>query len=194
MVWHQGKVPRGEREARNGHAGLTLWFTGLSGSGKSTISREVELALHQRGCRVYTLDGDNIRHGLGQDLSFSVEDRAENMRRVGEVCRLFNDAGLITLAALVSPMRDQRERLRTLIGDDFVEIFVNTSLATCEARDPKGLYRRARAGEIQSFTGISSPYEAPENPEVELHTESADPQACANQVIAYLDSRGLLTR
>ncbi len=194
VVWHPGEVPRGAREQLNGHAGLTVWFTGLSGSGKSTISRKVEALLHARGCRVYTLDGDNIRHGLSQGLTFSDADRAENIRRVGEVCRLFNDAGMLTLAALVSPLRADRQRLRSLMGPDFVEVFVNTSLATCEARDPKGLYKRARAGEIGSFTGVSAPYEPPESPDVELRTEQLSADESAARVVAILEARGALKR
>jgi adenylylsulfate kinase len=190
LTWHDGHLGRKERETLRGHRGATLWFTGLSGSGKSTIARRVELLLAQRKHHVYTLDGDNVRHGLCSDLGFSPDDRSENIRRIGEVCKLFTDAGTLTLAAFVSPYRADRARVRAILEPgDFIEVYVAADLATCERRDPKGLYRKARAGEIPEFTGVSAPYEAPDQPELTLETDREDVEACAQQVVRYLAER-----
>ena len=193
LTWHDGHFGRAEREALSGHRGATLWFTGLSGSGKSTVARKVELLLAQRKHHVYTLDGDNVRHGLCSDLGFSPEDRSENIRRIGEVCKLFTDAGTLTLAAFVSPYRADRARVRAILAPgDFIEVYVAADLATCEQRDPKGLYRKARAGEIPEFTGVSAPYEEPDQPELTLRTDQDDVDACAQQVLRYLGDRGVI--
>ncbi|HET7315284.1 adenylyl-sulfate kinase [Salinisphaera sp.] len=193
LIWHDGTVSRERREAINRHRGLTIWFTGLSGSGKSTISVALEERLTNMGCRTYRLDGDNVRTGLNRDLSFTPEDRIENIRRIGEVAKLFRDAGIINLTAFISPYRRDREMARALSGeDDFVEVFVDAPLAVCEQRDPKGLYKKARAGSIPNFTGISAPYEAPENPEVHLHTADKDVNGCIEQLVEYLITRGYL--
>lgn len=189
--WHEGHISRDERERRNGHRGAILWFTGLSGSGKSTVANAVDHLLFELGCKSYVLDGDNIRHGLNGDLGFSPEDRAENIRRIGEVAKLFADSGAIALTAFISPYRADRDRIRdTSPAGDFVEIFVSCPLELCEERDPKGLYGRARAGEIPEFTGISAPYEAPETPELVVDTAAAGVEDCARQVLSYLRERG----
>lgn len=191
LTWHEGHLTREDRARIHGHRGATLWFTGLSGSGKSTVARKVELALASRGHHVYTLDGDNVRHGLCRDLGFSPEDRTENIRRIGEVCKLFTDAGTLTLAAFVSPYRRDRDAVRALMGaGDFIEVYVAADLAVCEARDPKGLYQQARAGKIAEFTGISAPYEVPEKPEITLRTDQEDVDASAARVLAYLEAQG----
>jgi adenylylsulfate kinase len=193
ITWHAGTHDRAARERILGQRGVTLWFTGLSGSGKSTVAREVERLLAERKHHVYTLDGDNVRYGLCRDLGFSPEDRAENIRRIGEVCKLFTDAGTITLSAFVSPYRADRDRVRALLEPgDFVEIYVAADLSVCEARDPKGLYRKARAGEIPEFTGISAPYEPPERPELTLHTDRESVAESAGRVIAYLEEHGTI--
>jgi adenylylsulfate kinase len=193
ITWHEGELSRAERERRHGHRGATLWFTGLSGSGKSTVARKVEAALARRGHYVYTLDGDNVRHGLCRDLGFSPADRRENIRRIGEICKLFSDAGSLTLAAFVSPCREDRDQVRALlVPGDFVEIYVAADLSVCEARDPKGLYKKARAGEIREFTGVSAPYEPPERPEITLHTDRDEVEASAQQVVAYLVAQGFI--
>lgn len=180
-------MDRAERAANLGHKSKTVWFTGLSGSGKSTLAFAVERALIDRGIAAYVLDGDNIRFGLNADLGFSPEDRTENIRRIGEVCRLFSDAGVVVLTAFISPYRADRQRVRELHSDgDFVEVFVDTPLEICEARDVKGLYKKARTGEIPDFSGISAPYEAPENPEISVDT-SHDLQVCVEQIVAALD-------
>ncbi len=191
ITWHAGHLAREQRERIYGQRGATLWFTGLSGSGKSTVARQVELSLAERGHHVYTLDGDNVRYGLCKDLGFSPTDRAENIRRIGEVCRLFSDATTLVLAAFVSPYRTDRDRVRELFAPgDFLEIYVAADLSVCESRDPKGLYQRARAGEIAEFTGISAPYEAPERPELTLRTDQEDVAASAARVVAYLEQHG----
>ncbi len=193
ITWHPSQLERSERERLHGHRGATLWFTGLSGSGKSTVARQVEVLLSQRRAYVYTLDGDNVRYGLCSDLGFSAQDRGENVRRIGEVCKLFTDAGTLTLAAFVSPYREDRNRVRALLpAGDFIEIYVSADLSVCESRDPKGLYKKARAGEIADFTGISAPYEAPEQPEITLHTDEEDVVASAQRVVAYLERVGAL--
>ncbi|HAU5562953.1 TPA: adenylyl-sulfate kinase [Serratia fonticola] len=172
VVWHDHPVTREEREQQHGHQGVVLWFTGLSGSGKSTVAGALEQALHRAGVSTYLLDGDNVRHGLCRDLGFSEDDRKENIRRVGEVAKLMVDAGLVVLTAFISPHRAERQMVRDLLGTgQFVEVFVDTPLAVCEARDPKGLYKKARAGELRNFTGIDSVYEAPDAPEIHLDGE-----------------------
>lgn len=195
LTWHEGHLTREDRTRIHGHRGATLWFTGLSGSGKSTVARKVELALAERKHHVYTLDGDNVRHGLCRDLGFSPADRTENIRRIGEVCKLFTDAGTLTLAAFVSPYRSDRDGVRALMAaGDFIEVYVAADLSVCEARDPKGLYQQARAGKIGEFTGISAPYEAPESPEITLHTDQEDVDASAQRVLAYLEAHGYVPK
>jgi adenylylsulfate kinase len=192
VVWHHATVTRVRREAMNGHRAGVVWFTGLSGSGKSTLAHAVEEALHQQGCRTYVFDGDNVRHGLCADLTFSLADRQENIRRVGEMTKLFVSAGVIALTAFISPLRADRARVRQLLGDDFIEVYVNCPLAVCEARDVKGMYAKARRGEIKEFTGISSPYEAPENPELVIDTDTLDLESSVRRVVELLTLRGLL--
>ncbi|TAI82111.1 adenylyl-sulfate kinase [Pectobacterium versatile] len=172
VVWHAHDVTRKSRETLHGHQGVVIWFTGLSGSGKSTLAGALEQVLHQRGVSTYLLDGDNVRHGLCRDLGFTDDDRRENIRRVGEVAKLMVDAGLVVLTAFISPHRAERKMVQDLLGEgQFIEVFVDTPLATCEARDPKGLYKKARAGELRNFTGIDSAYEAPEAPDSHLDGE-----------------------
>ena len=193
LTWHIGEVDREARAAAHGHRGAVLWFTGLSGSGKSTIGHRVERMLIERGAFAYVLDGDNVRHGLNSDLGFAPEDRVENIRRIGEVARLFADAGGLVLSAFISPYREDRDRVRGLMGlGEFIEVFVDTPLEICEARDPKGLYKKARAGEISNFTGLDAPYEVPENPEVHLETANLSVDEAAAQVIRYLDQQNIL--
>lgn len=187
-VWHAHKIRRSDRESLNGQRACLLWFTGLSGSGKSTIAGLVEERLHELHKLTYLLDGDNVRKGLNGDLGFSDIDRIENIRRIGEMSRLFVDAGVITLSAFISPFRSERDAVRRLMQDgDFIEVFVDASLETCERRDPKGLYQRARKGEIKNFTGIDSPYEIPESPEIRVVNDgSLPPRDIAGQVVNYL--------
>ena len=193
VVWHDHKVERGEREKLLGQKGIVIWFTGLSGSGKSTVANEVAHRLHEQGKLAYILDGDNVRHGLNKDLGFSPEDRSENIRRISEVAALFADAGVITITAFISPYAEDRNFCRQLVGDDhFVEVFAKASVAACEERDPKGLYKKARAGEISDFTGIDAPYEEPEQPEVIVDTECESPQESGAAVMEYLESQGYL--
>ena len=176
-----------------GTDGAVVWFTGLSGSGKSTVARRVEALLLRRGIHTYGIDGDNVRHGLNVDLTFSPEDRSENIRRVGEVCALFADACVVALASFISPYRADRQRVRAMSPEGrFFEVFVDTPVEECERRDPKGLYARARAGKIPQFTGISAPYEEPEAPELRLKTTGRDVDACANEVLAALEAAGLI--
>ncbi len=190
---HPHQVTRGDRGAIKGHRPCVLWFTGLSGSGKSTIANAVEQQLNARfRAHTYLLDGDNVRTGLNRGLGFSPADREENIRRIGEVAKLFVDAGLIVLTAFISPYRADRDRVRALLPGDFIEVYVRCPLDTCEQRDPKGLYRKARAGEIPEFTGISSPYEEPLQPELTLDSGVFGVSDCAAQVIAYLQSCGIL--
>ena len=194
IFWHDGDITRNDRERARGHRGATLWFTGLSGSGKSTLARALEAALYERGCVVYVLDGDNVRHGLNRDLGFSPADRTENIRRIGEVAKLFTDAGALTLTAFISPYREDRESVRALMPEgDFIEVYVDCSLDVCEQRDPKGLYKKARRGEIPEFTGISAPYEAPASPEIVLRSDALAPDACVEQLIQYLETNGYLS-
>jgi len=192
-VWHHATVTRRRREEQSGHKGSIIWFTGLSGSGKSTLAHAVEETLHQRGCHTFVLDGDNVRHGLCGDLGFSADDRIENIRRIGEMAKLFMEAGVIVLTAFISPFRADRERVRGMVEHgDFFEIFCNSTLEICESRDVKGLYKKARAGQISDFTGISSPYEAPENPELTVNTGTAELDACVKQVLDEMTLRGII--
>lgn len=187
VVWHRATVTRARREAQNGHRGAILWFTGLSGAGKSTLAHAVEEHLHRMGCKTFVLDGDNVRHGLCGDLGFSAEDRVENIRRIGEVSKLFMEAGVIVLTAFISPFRTDRDKVRAMVGPgEFQEIYCQCALEVCEQRDVKGLYKKARAGEIMHFTGISSPYEAPEKAELVLCTSEQALQDCVMQVVNLL--------
>ncbi len=186
VVWHQSQVTTEMRETLNGHRGAVLWFTGLSGAGKSTLANAVEERLYAMKARTFVIDGDNVRHGLCADLSFSDDDRVENIRRVGEVAGLFVQAGVLTLTAFISPFRADREKVRSIVGENFIEVHCDTALEVCESRDVKGLYKKARAGEIADFTGISSPYEVPENPEIRVDTGSEDLSVCVDKVITYL--------
>ena len=201
ITWHEGHVKREDREQLLGQKGVTIWFTGLSGSGKSTIAFTLEHALVERGHLTYVLDGDNIRHGLNKNLGFSAADREENIRRIGEVARLFADTGIVSLTSFISPYRKDRDQVRKIHQDSglaFVEILVDVPIEVCETRDPKGLYKKARealaAGKGMGFTGIDDPYEPPVAPELVLHNDRMTPQQAATQVIAYLESRGLLSR
>jgi adenylylsulfate kinase len=211
VVWHEHAVKRADRERLNGHRGCVVWFTGLSGCGKSTVANAVDAMLHQRGVRSYVLDGDNVRHGLnatpqmlaeryGEDfgqrfgLGFGQADREENIRRVGAVAGLLCDAGLVTLTAFVSPYRADRDAVRaSLPPGDFIEVFVDAPLEVCEARDPKGLYKQARAGQIKNFTGIDAPYEPPQSAELTLNSGAEPPAALAGQVLQFLHNRGVLS-
>lgn len=193
ITWHHAIVTRERHERQNGHRSAILWFTGLSGAGKSTIAHAVEERLHELGCRTFVFDGDNVRHGLCSDLGFSNEDRAENIRRIGEVAKLFVEAGTIALTAFISPFRDDRDRVRNLVPPgDFLEIYCRCPIEVCEARDVKGIYARARRGEIPDFTGISSPYETPLNPELELDTDANTLEDEVEKVIALLYERGIV--
>lgn len=193
LVWHRHGVDKAARAARNAQRPAVLWFTGLSGSGKSTLAGATEQRLFLRGQHTYLLDGDNIRHGLNGDLGFSPADRAENIRRIGELVKLFVDAGLIVLTAFISPYRDQRQRVRALLApDEFVEIFVDSPLAVCEQRDPKGLYIKARRGEITNFTGIDAPYEAPASPELVIRSAEYSVAECVDQIVDFLVNRELI--
>jgi adenylylsulfate kinase len=193
-VWHHATVTRNRREEQNGHKGVVIWFTGLSGAGKSTLAHAVEERLHQMGSRTFVLDGDNVRHGLCGDLGFSADARSENIRRVGEVSKLFVEAGMVVLTAFISPFRADRERVRELLGAaDFLEVYCHCSLEVCEQRDVKGLYRKARAGEIQNFTGISSPYEAPTSPALVVETGTLDLDDSVESVLKMLRQRGVIS-
>ncbi|MEB3337911.1 MAG: adenylyl-sulfate kinase [Leptolyngbyaceae bacterium] len=192
-TWHQATVTRQRREQQNGHRSFIVWFTGLSGSGKSTLAHAVEEQLHEMGCRTFVFDGDNVRHGLCSDLGFSTADRVENIRRIGEMAKLFTEAGIIALTAFISPFRADRQKVKALVAaGDFIEIYCCCSLEVCEQRDVKGLYRRARTGEIQDFTGISSPYEAPETPDLVVKTDQDAIAECTQQIINLLLERGVL--
>ena len=194
ITCHEGQVRRSDREAILCQRGVTIWLTGLSGSGKSTIAAAAERELTNRGRLAFVLDGDNIRHGLNAKLGFSPEDRAENIRRIGEVSKLFTEAGMIVFTSFISPYRSDRDAVRALMGPgDFVEIYVDASLETCEQRDVKGLYKKARAGEIPEFTGISAPYEAPESPELVLDTNRQSIEESVGKLVEYLDAKGYLT-
>lgn len=195
VVWHRATVTRARREAQNGHRGAIIWFTGLSGSGKSTLAHAVEESLYLKGCRTFVLDGDNVRHGLCGDLGFSPEDRVENIRRVGEMAKLFMEAGIIVLTAFISPYRADRDRVRDMVAEgDFIEIFCDSSIQVCEGRDVKGLYKKARSGQIIEFTGISSPYEVPLKPEIALSTGVKDINTCVEQIVADMMQRGVIYR
>ena len=195
VTWHDGEIARGDRNQLLGQQGATLWFTGLSGSGKSTIAVALEQALFQRSKLSYRLDGDNIRLGINKNLGFSAEDRSENIRRIGEIAKLFVDSSVIALSSFISPYRADRDRVRELHAESnfaFIEVFVDCSLAEAEARDPKGLYRKARAGEIKNFTGIDDPYEAPTQPEVHLHTENMTLEEEVDVIMDYLEQHGFI--
>ncbi|MCF6093259.1 adenylyl-sulfate kinase [Microaerobacter geothermalis] len=187
LVWHDSSVKKEDRHRLNGHRSGVIWFTGLSGSGKSTLANAVDRELYKHNIRSYVLDGDNIRHGLNRNLGFSPEDRQENIRRIGEVSKLFVDAGLFVLTAFISPYRNDREMVRRLLNnDEFIEVYVKCSIDECERRDPKGLYEKARKGEIKEFTGISAPYEEPINPEIIIETDKQSLEESVAQVMEYL--------
>jgi len=193
VIWHDHVISREDRERLNGHPGVVLWFTGLSGSGKSTVAGALEQALHQLGIHTYLLDGDNVRQGLCRDLGFSEQDRRENIRRVGETAKLMVDAGLVVLSAFISPLRAERELVRaSLAPGQFIEVFVDTPLAVCELRDPKGLYKKARAGEIRDFTGIDAEYQAPQHPDIHLDGEQLVTNITA-QLIHLLRAKAIIT-
>lgn len=193
ITWHEADLTREDREKLMGHKPAVLWFTGLSGSGKSTLAHAVEGMLYARGVHTYVLDGDNVRHGLNKNLGFSPEDRTENIRRIGEVAHLFADSGMIAMTAFISPYIEGRQLARELSTDAaFVEVYCCCSLDMCEERDPKGLYKKARAGEIKQFTGIDAPYEAPENPEVTVMTDAESLEESALNVVNYLEKAGII--
>ena len=192
VVWHHATVTRERRQQQNNHKSVILWFTGLSGAGKSTLAHCVEEQLHQRGCRTFVLDGDNVRHGLCGDLGFSIEDRTENIRRIAEVAKLMMEAGVITLTAFISPFRSEREKARLIFPHgEFLEIYCRAPIEVCEQRDVKGLYAKARKGEIKDFTGISSPYEEPLKPELVVDTGSDPLEVCTEQILEYMAQRGV---
>ncbi|UFT98047.1 adenylyl-sulfate kinase [Radiobacillus kanasensis] len=194
IVWHESKVTKTDRRKLKKHYSVLLWFTGLSGSGKSTISVELEKALYELGVHTYRLDGDNVRHGLNKNLGFSPRDRTENIRRIGEVSKLMVDAGLITLAAFISPFREDRDQVRELFDpEEFIEIYVDSSLEVCEQRDPKGLYKKARSGEIKGFTGIDAPYEEPRSPELVIRTEDQSVQEAVQMILEYMITHHYIT-
>ena len=194
IVWHQGAVTRDDRERVNGNKSCIVWLTGLSGSGKSTIAVALEKALWARGVRSYILDGDNIRHGLNKNLGFSPADRTENIRRIGEVAKLFTEAGMVAITAFISPYRADRDQVRALMPADFVEVLVECPLEVCEQRDVKGLYQKARAGQIPEFTGISAPYEPPLTPELTIHTAAQSVEESAARILGCLAERGIVPR
>ena len=194
VVWHHATVTRERRQKQNRHRSVIIWFTGLSGSGKSTLAHALEEQLHRMGCRTFVCDGDNVRHGLNSDLRFSPEDRKENIRRIGEVCKLFIEAGVIALTAFISPFREDRERVRNLVPHgDFIEVYCNCSLEVCESRDVKGMYAKARRGEIKEFTGISSPYEPPQDAELVIDTTRPIDE-CVEQLLECLRERGIVDK
>ena len=194
IVWHEPSVYRKDREEMSGHKSVIIWFTGLSGSGKSTLAHALEDYLHKNKIRTFVLDGDNVRHGLNKDLGFSDEDRTENIRRIGEVSKLMMEASVIVLTAFISPFIKDRKIVRELTKkDEFIEVYCDAPLDVCESRDVKGLYKKARAGEIPEFTGISSPYEAPENPELILETNTLSIDKCIDKLISYLKDRHIIT-
>lgn len=195
ITWHHSVITKEDREQLLGQKGVTLWFTGLSQSGKSTLATEVEKRLYERGYITYILDGDNIRHGLNRNLGFSPEDREENIRRIGEVAHLFSKAGIINMTAFISPYRADRQKARSLAKEgEFIEIFCRCSLDACEDRDQKGLYKKARAGEIPEFTGISAPYEEPENPELIIETDKLTIEEGVSKIISYLQTNGIIEK
>ena len=193
IVWHSHKVTKYDRSKIKGHKPCIIWFTGLSGSGKSTIANAFEERLNKMKVHTYLLDGDNIRHGLNKDLGFSIEDRKENIRRIAEVAKLFVDAGLIVITAFISPLKDDRNLTRSLVEkNEFIEVYVDTPLELCEQRDPKGLYKKARKGEIKEFTGIDSPYEPPKSPEIHIKTEDLTVEESVEKIIKYLKERKII--
>ena len=193
ITWHHGHINQSARESLLNQKGIVLWYTGLSGSGKSTLANAVEKRLYQKGRLTYILDGDNVRHGLNKNLGFSPEDREENIRRIGEVAKLFCDAGIIVMTAFISPYRNDRRLARALLDDHrFIEIYCAASLDACEQRDPKGLYKKARAGEIRQFTGLDAPYEAPETPELSIPTHKISLEESVEWVVAFLEGRGII--
>lgn len=190
ITWHTGKIHKETRQQKNGHKSAVLWLTGLSGSGKSTLAAEIEEKLFNKNIHTYRLDGDNIRFGLNRDLGFSKDDRAENIRRIGEVSKLFVDAGLITLTSFISPYKTDREIVRNLLKEhEFIEIYVKCDIDECERRDPKGLYKKARNGEIKGFTGIDAPYEEPESPDIIVETDKMTLDECAKKIIQFLQDK-----
>jgi adenylylsulfate kinase len=193
ITWHNGSISRKDRERIKGHRGFTLWFTGLSASGKSTLAVATEVALHSRNIHTYILDGDNIRHGLNKNLAFSPEDRKENIRRIGELAKLFTDCAIANLTAFISPYRSDRAAVRELCKHGFVEVFVDCPLDICEQRDPKGAYAKARQGIIKDFTGISAPYEEPINPEIHLHTDRHSIEQCVQSIMLYLEQKKFIS-
>ena len=195
IVWHPGVVSKADRDAITGHRACTIWMTGLPASGKSTLAVALEKALWERGVHAFVLDGDNVRHGLNKDLGFSPEDRNENIRRIGEVAKLFTTAGVINITAFISPYRADRDQARQLMNDgEFLEVFVDCSLDECERRDPKGHYKKARAGEIRDFTGVSAPYEPPLRAEITVHTDQASEGQCLRVILDYLEAGGYVPR
>jgi len=190
IIPHSYQVSKKDRQVANNHNSFLMWFTGLSGSGKSTIANVVEQELHKQGIKTFTLDGDNIRKGINNDLTFAPEDRTENIRRIAEISNLMLDAGIVVLAAFVSPYKKDRENIRSIVKDvNFVEIFINTSVEECERRDVKGLYKKARAGEIKNMTGISAPYEAPEKPDIEIKTEEETIEHAVQRIVDYINTK-----
>lgn len=193
IVWHEQTVTREQKHNLKGHKSCVLWYTGLSGSGKSTIANAVEKKLFELGKHTYTLDGDNVRHGLNKGLTFSDEDRIENIRRISEVSKLFVDAGIIVSTAFISPFKEDRQQARELLGNgEFIEVFIDTPIEVCEQRDPKGLYKKARSGEIKNFTGIDSTYEAPESPEIHVKTAEQSIEECVEQIVNYLKQTNII--
>ena len=193
VIYHQASVTRGRRNQSNNHQSVVLWFTGLSGSGKSTLAHVLEEKLFNKGCKTFVLDGDNVRHGLNSNLDFSDNDRKENIRRIGEVAKLMLESGLIVMTAFISPFREDRAAVRNLISNnDFIEIYCKASLKTCEERDVKGLYKRARAGEIKNYTGIDSPYEAPENPELIIDTDKETLDESVSKIYSFLERKTII--
>ena len=193
VIYHQASVTRERRNQSNNHQSVVLWFTGLSGSGKSTLAHVLEEKLFNKGCKTFVLDGDNVRHGLNSNLDFSDNDRKENIRRIGEVAKLMLESGLIVMTAFISPFREDRTAVRNLISNsDFIEIYCKASLKTCEARDVKGLYKRARAGEIKNYTGIDSPYEAPENPELIIDTDKETLDESVSRIYSLLERKAII--
>ncbi|APM41255.1 adenylyl-sulfate kinase [Clostridium kluyveri] len=189
ISWHRALVNREMREKLLGQNGILIWFTGLSGSGKSTIASELEMRLYNMGRLTYLLDGDNVRHGLNSNLGFTKEDRIENIRRIAEVCKLFVDSGIITISTFISPFKEDRDNVRKLLGKDFVEVYVDCPIEVCESRDPKGIYKKARNGEIKDFTGVDSPYEVPDNPEIVVSTNLDTVQQCVNKILDFLSCK-----
>jgi adenylylsulfate kinase len=193
ITWHKPLVTQVDRDRRNGYKGVVLWFTGLPSSGKSTLAHQLERSLFEQGCNAYVLDGDNIRHRLNKDLGFTAEDRTENIRRISEVANLFSDAGIIVISAFISPYRRDRAQARSLNEPGrFFEVYCRCSLEACEKRDPKGLYRRARKGEVKDFTGVSAPYEEPEQPEIVVDTDKQSLDECVTRILRFLEKQGVI--